>query len=268
MLAHGRREGHAVETSALADLARERVRSVRQLQLWLLVAIGCDLGLLAVRTARYPAFFSMPGALGYLTEPAAALAVYAAIIFALPFLAVRFPDVPATLRVGAVAGLIGGTIEVASTAVESLWALPQSVVSVVTGAAMLSLFLLFGVAGWIGSRRTRSFWLGLGAAVWSAMIAILIVVTFGFLLVNLFLPQLAHGEVSDPDYLRSGWSDVRAFAIANTFDNGFSHLLEAPVIATVVGGIGSSIGHIGARRRYTPSAPPQPATAPQRPFDQ
>jgi hypothetical protein len=63
---------------------------------------------------------------------------------------------------------------------------------------------------------------------------------------------LAHGEISDPDYLRSGWTDVRAFAIANTFDAGFTHLVEAPVIAAVLGALGGGIALLTMRRDPSP----------------
>jgi hypothetical protein len=240
---------------ARAEIMRRSGRLARRLQIWLLVLIGCDLGLLAARAASYQAFFSMPGAPTYLIEPVAALAIYAAVVVALPFVVGRIAVAPTAVRVGTIGGLVGGTIEVASTAVESLWTLPQYVVSAVTGVAMLGLFLSFGIAGFVGGRRTRSFWLGLGSAIWSAMLAILLVVTFGFLIVNTSLPQLARDEIGDPDYLRSGWTDVRAFAIANTYDAGFTHLVEAPLIAAVLGAAGSGMGQIGrpkARRESEP----------------
>jgi hypothetical protein len=132
---------------------------------------------------------------------------------------------------------------------ESLLSLPQAVVTVTTGIAMLSLFLSFGVAGFLGGRRAGSFGLGLGAAVWSAVVAILLAVTFGFVLINVALPTLAQNEIGDPDYARSGWTDMRAFAIANTFDAGFTHLVEAPIIAAVLGAAGSGLAGLGARRR-------------------
>lgn len=228
--------------------AHEESRSARMLRRWLLAVIGFDLALLAVGAGRYPAYFAMPGALVYLAQPVIALVIYAVWVLALPLVASRIPRSSVALRVGTIVGLIGGAIEIVSTALESIFTLPQRVVSVTTGAAMLSLFLLFAVAGFIGSRRTRSFWLGVGAAIWSAIIAILIVVTFGFLLLTTSLPQLAHDEIGDPDYLRSGWTDVRAFAIANTFDNGFTHLVEAPEIAAALGVAGSGIGRLKARR--------------------
>jgi len=242
-------------TSHHAPAGREESQRVHMLRRWLLVVIGCDLGLLFVGAAHYPPFFSMPGALGYLAEPVIALAIYTGAVLALPPIASRIPHSSVALCVGTTVGLIAGAIEVMSTALESLVMLPQYVVSVTTGAAMLSLFLLFGVAGFVSSRRTHSFWLGMGTAIWSAIVAILIVVTFGFLLVTTSLPQLARDEIGDPDYLRSAWTDVRAFAIANTFDSGFTHLVESPVIAAMLGAAGSGVGRIGrlrARRRPVP----------------
>jgi hypothetical protein len=119
---------------------------------------------------------------------------------------------------------------------------------------MLLLFLLFGIAGFAGCRRARAFWPGVAAAIWGAMVAILIAVTFGFLLINIALPQLARDEIGDPDYARSGWTDPRAFAIASTFDNGFTHMTEAPIIAAVLGSLGSGVGVFSMRRRLAPRA--------------
>ncbi len=236
-------------TSAGAGMARASDRTVRTLRRWLLVVIGIDLGLLAVRAATYPAFFSMPGAASYLIAPVVALAVYAAAIGALPLLAARVPGASTALRVGTFVGLVGGAIDMTNVTLESLLSLPQAVVTVTTGVAMLGLFLSFGVAGFLGGRRAGSFGLGLGAAVWSAVVAMLVAVTFGFVLINVALPKLAHDEIGDPDYARSGWMDVRAFAVANTFDAGFTHLVEAPIIATVLGAAGSGLTRLGARRR-------------------
>ncbi|HZC79725.1 MAG TPA: hypothetical protein VE258_18365 [Ktedonobacterales bacterium] len=241
-------------TFAGAEVARGSERTARLLRRWLLVVIGIDLGLLAVRAATYPTFFSMPGAASYLIAPVVALAIYAAVICALPLLAARAPGAATALRVGTLVGLVGGAIDVVNITLESLLSLPQAVVTVTTGVAMLGLFLSFGVAGFLGGRRAGSFGLGLGAAVWSAVVAILLAVTFGFVLINVALPKLAHDEIGDPDYARSGWTDVRAFAIANTFDAGLTHLVEAPIIAAVLGAAGSGLAGLGARRRQPKEA--------------
>jgi hypothetical protein len=220
-----------------------------ELRLWLLALIVCDLGLVALRLVTYAAFFAMPGALGYLIAPVVMLAIYATAIFTLPLLAGRFPGVTTAVRAGTVVGLIGGALDLVNITLESLLALPKSIVTLTTLAAMLGLFLAFAVAGFLGALSSGSFRLGVGAAVWSAVVALLLAVTFGFLLVNTSLPQLAQDERGDPDYVRSGWTDVRAFAIANTLDAGFTHLVEGPIIAVALGAAGSGIGQLGARRR-------------------
>jgi hypothetical protein len=239
-------------TTKRAEVIHPSLQLARTLRVSLLLLIGGDLGLIAVRLLHYPTFFSMPGALGYALTPLVALAVYAALIVVLPQAAARLPGAPAAVRVGIVIGLIGGGLELMSISIESLFMLPQRVVSVTSLIEMLILFLSFAVAGFVGSRRTGAFWLGIGTAIWSAMVAILVAVAFGFLLVNTSLSTLAHDEQGDPDYARSGWSDVRAFAIANTFDSGFTHLVEAPIIATLLGAAGSGLGQIGVRRRLAP----------------
>jgi hypothetical protein len=236
-------------TAASAPEAQRTPRLVRLLRVWLLVLIGVDPGLIVLRAVTYPAYFAMPGAVGYLIPLAVALAVYAAAIAALPLLAGRTPSAATAVRVGTIAGLVGGALDLVSITLESVLALPQSVVTVTTLVAMLGLFLTFGVAGFVGGRGAGAFWPGVGAAVWSAVVAILLAITFGFLLANVALPKLARDMAGDPDYQRSGWIDPRAFAIANTFDAGFTHLLEGPIIAFVLGSVGSGLGQIGARRR-------------------
>jgi hypothetical protein len=224
----------------------------RRLRSWGLLFIAGDLALVGARVATYRAFFSMPGATAYLAEPVIALAIYAAALAVLPFPVARLPNASTALRVGTGVGLVGAGVDMVGLALESLWALPQRIVAVATGSAMLALFLSFAAAGFLAARRTRSFWLGLGAAVWSALVVCVLVVAFGLLIANLDLPQLARNETGDLDYLRSGWTDVRAFAIANTFDAGFTHLVEAPVIAAVLGAVGSGAARFtqhGAQRR-------------------
>jgi len=110
----------------------------------LLIGIGGDLGLLAVRVARSPTFFVIPGALSFLIKPVVPLGMYAVVASALPWLASRVTGSTRVLRVGTKLGLIGGIIEVVSTTLESLVPLPQSVVAVTTLVAMGSLFLFFG----------------------------------------------------------------------------------------------------------------------------
>jgi hypothetical protein len=118
-----------------------------------------------------------------------------------------------------------------------------------TAPLILGPFLVWSVvAGW-AARATGSLRLGLLAAVWCAMVTMMIGVTYGFVLALATPGRLAQDLVNDPDYLRSGWTDVRAFVLANSFDNGFTHLLGGLIVASVVGPIGSLVGTRLARSR-------------------
>ena len=46
------------------------------------------------------------------------------------------------------------------------------------------------------------------------------------------------------EFKRSGWTDARAFGLANTLDSAFTHLVIAPIVALVVGGLGSLLARI------------------------
>ena len=108
-----------------------------------------------------------------------------------------------------------------------------------TAPFLLGGFALWGGAGYQAARRTASLPMGIMAAVWAAMLTVLLTVTFGLALGFLALPHLTAMMIGDPDFARSGWLDARAFAIANQFDSAFSHLLGALIIGTAVGALGA-----------------------------
>jgi hypothetical protein len=135
-------------------------------------------------------------------------------------------------RVGAVIGVV--------------WLTSHTIEVFTAGRTSLSLlffgtvFLLFGVAGLVGARRTGRIGVGVLTAVWAAMSSSLILVIYGFLLAYLFMSRMA--AIEAPDFARSGMSDAAAFTVANTIFSAGSHLLEAPVIAAGLGVIGSLAG--------------------------
>src|SRR5690242_1320593 len=70
---------------------------------WCLLAlIGGAFCLLAAPALRYPRYFSMPGAVGYLVAPIVVLVLYALVIWRLPLLAARVPEIGSIVRLGAI----------------------------------------------------------------------------------------------------------------------------------------------------------------------
>jgi hypothetical protein len=214
--------------------------NIKALRWALLAAVALDLALVLGRALSFPAFFAMPDSALYLLEPVALLLVYAGVAFWLRRIAGPAWHLP--LQLGTIVGVCAGALDVVNIVLESLVSLGRPASAISSLSLMFGLFFCWGVAGAWGTRRTGSLLLGMLTAVWSAMVSIVIAVTFGFLLPYAILPRLAHDMTADPDFLRSGWHDTFAFAIANTFDSGFSHLLEAPIIGAIVGALGGMLG--------------------------
>jgi hypothetical protein len=221
--------------------------SFRWLRLAFLLVIGVDFCLIGLRLVFSPAFFSMPDSLGYVVAPAVLLAAYGAT--GLVLLAKRSEAGRSAVRIGSRLGILTGVLWMINLAMETFATLATPLAALISSAFFVTAFLLWGLAGFLTARETRSLGYGLAAAVWSAMLTVLMTVTFGFLLMDVALPHLASQEITDPDFVRSQWNSVTLFAIANTLNAGFSHLLEAPIIALVFGLMGSGLGRLTTRRQ-------------------
>ncbi len=200
--------------------------------------VVADLGMIVIAVARYPAFFSQPGARLFELEPICALVVYAVAVFCF---AQPRGAIWNTLRTTAVVfGLLTGTFEVVNMGIEN--GIPFSLHGPAFQiGSMLTIFTLWGVAGGRTARALRSKRAGLLAAVSSAGICMLIGVTAGFV-IQLFLVPPAPAYVATwAEFKRSGWTDARAFGLANTLDSGFTHLVIAPVVAVIFGGIATML---------------------------
>lgn len=218
----------------------------------LLMVIACDFALICCRVLLYTPFVRQHNALTYFLEPVALLIVYAGI--ALATTTNTRPQRHVAARIGIVVGLLTGVLWIINLALETF---SDAAGIPVTAPFLLGAFVLWGVAGFVGARQTGSFSLGIQAAVWSAMLCVLLAITFGFLLMYTSLPTLERQLVADPDFLRSHWDDLRAFAIANAFDSAFSHLLGALLIGSVFGAAGGGVGILSLRLRYHRATLPQ-----------
>lgn len=209
--------------------------------LWGIIAVSFIL--IVLHVALYAAVLTMPDGWTFVLAPVVLLVIYAAIVLILPTLA-RVTGGANALQLGTRVGLLIAGVEALNISLESLVAMPQTITSVVTGVLMLTTFTLWGVTGFLGAYRSRSVRLGVLAAVWCSMVTMTLAVTFGFALLVVAWPRLTAFLATDPDFLRSHWSDLRAFTIANTLSNGAVHLLEAPLIALIVGGLGAVLGRL------------------------
>jgi hypothetical protein len=205
-----------------------------------LALLGIDAALAVAGVISYPSFLRQSGSVVYLAEPLLLLAIYAAVAVAL----VRSTgaDRRRVLPAATVVAIAVGAIEVANISVETFAGLSGATSLATTAPLILGPFAIWSVvAGW-AARATGSLRTGLLAAIWTAMLTMMIAVTYGLVLLLAVPDRLGRDLLTDPDYARSGWPDVKAFALANTFDNGFTHLLGGLLVGSVVGLIGGLIG--------------------------
>ena len=112
---------------------------------------------------------------------------------------------------------------------ENYGRLSARVESLSTGGFLVGLLLLWGIAGNRVARATGDLVSGVLAGSWSAMVGMLMAMTYGFSELFWGLPRLEERNVGSPDFLRSGWTDLHSFTIADVFEAGFKILLIGPI---------------------------------------
>jgi hypothetical protein len=201
----------------------------------LLVLIASAMAMATIAVTRYPAFLAQPSARTFLLEPLLAFVTYAV---AIVFTAVRMrgANSDTVLRNAALFGSATGVIEIANIAIEN--GIPFAVRGPALQIAMMILiFAVWGFAGFRTSKVLCSIRSGILTSVFSAGICMLIAVAMGFAMEFFLVPARPDYVATWGEFQRSGWTDARAFGIANALDAGFSHLVIAPIIASVFGSL-------------------------------
>ena len=216
----------------------------------LLLFVACALGVMALSLLRYPAFFAQPGAQFAVIEPVCALLAYSVAIVLVARLRGTFWE--AIRKTATIYGILSGSIEMIDIGFEN--GIPFKVGGPMLQLVfMLAAFALWGIAGFAATRKLGSFKAGLLAAIGSAGICMLAAVTAGFLIELLLAPPAPAYLSTWAEFQRSGWTDARAFGIANTFDSGFTHLVAAPVVASVLGTVASFLARLNSSKATSPT---------------
>jgi hypothetical protein len=195
--------------------------------------------------AQYPAFFSQPAAPTLVVESVSILVCYA--VAAVWLRRTRGPNWDAIVRSATLFGLLGGTVEALNIGIEN--GIPVAIhTPALPIAFMFTIFASWGVAGFRTARSLNSTRAGVLTAVSSAGICMLIAVTAGFV-IEFFAARPEPAYISTwAEFKRSGWTDARAFGLANTLDSEFTHLVIAPVVALVFGGVACFFARLGSSK--------------------
>jgi len=215
---------------------------MRAIRLTLLLAVALNLVVIGIQVFLYRPLLKMPGGPVIIVEAAVLLIALALLVVWATRDGGRAPQT--VLRVGTLFGLFSGGVEVAHITAENFAGLNARAESISTGGFMLGLFLLWLIAGYRAARDAKNAGSALLAGSWSAIVCMLITATFGLMLLNTSLHHLEQRNIGSPDLIRSGWTDLRAFTIADIFESVVKVLLIGPVLGAIFGGIGGVISRI------------------------
>jgi hypothetical protein len=225
-------------------------------QRWVALAVLAVDAALVAGLAAEGSVPAKPGGQRYVIAALAGLVGYAVAVTALT--ASTRSEVGTARRIGVLVGAVTAAMWLINLAVETFAGLSGWLNLAATAPLLLGGFAFWGVAGALAGRRTGTLRAGVLAAVYAAMTCVAITLIFGFSLPYFALARLAHNIDGSPEYLSSGWHDLHAFAIANTLDAGFMHMLVAPVVAVVTGTLGAVAAGAGrhgwAQRAERPTA--------------
>lgn len=211
-----------------------------------------SIALAVFRVHQYRPYLSMLGALTFLLKTCILLLVYGAAVF----LSTRSPSPPRdkALHRGTIFGVTGGGLLSVHLLIENTVDFGRLANGAVTLSFMLSVFLLWSICAFTQARSGESFPLAVFSGVWSALTNMLITVAFGFTLLY-FMGPPPQEVAAWNEFHRSGWSDARAFAIADTLDSANSHLMIGPVIGLVFACAGAAVGNTWRRGKRTAISP-------------
>ncbi len=193
-------------------------------------------GMAAFAIARYPALFEQRLAVVYVLELIGILVLYA--VLTVYVVRVRGRSWNTILTNATVFGVITGALESINIGFEN--AAPVAVHGPAVSIGFMAIvFSLWGIGGARIVSSGNSIRAGMTTAILSAGICMLIAVTIGFIIEFFIAPPDPVAISMWAEYRRSGWTDAHAFGLANTLDSAFTHLIIAPIVAMVFGGVGS-----------------------------
>ena len=204
----------------------------------LLGLLAISVALVVILSAGVHSPLSTPGGGRFIAEAAAPLLIYMLVVV----LAQRIAGSAAAYRVGVITGALGAGVQIIHMSLEAF----GSHVGDASSVTFVFMGMAFGIWGWAGfwiSRLTGKASQAVRGAGLSAGISMTIVVAYGILLAAAGYPD-ANYVATWPEFKQSSWNDVRSFAIANCFDAVFTHLVTAPVLGMMLGGLGHLVAAV------------------------
>lgn len=216
-----------------------------RLRLILLIIIAINIIMTIIATFMYPPLLTMPHFYSYILELGVMLLLYIAIVM----WATKPSIVLTTLRIATSFGAIAALLEIVHISIENFGHLNAHAETVSTGIFMGGLFLLFAVSGYRIMLFKRNIISGMWAGSWSAIVCMLIVMTYGLSQLFWSFRAMEKHNIGNPDFSRTGWTDMHAFVIADIFEACFKILFLGPIVGIIFGLLGAVIARFFIGRK-------------------
>jgi hypothetical protein len=213
--------------------------SPRSLRFILLAVITINITMMIIAVSMYPPFLTMPHSVSYILESGIMLFLYIGIVI----WATRPAVSPAILRMATFFGVIACLLEIVHISIENFGHMDSHTETISTGIFMLGLFLIFAVSGYRTMLYKRNIIPAMLAGSWSAIVCMLIVTTYGLSQLFWSFGSMEKHNIGNPDFIRTGWTDLHAFVIADIFEACFKILFVGPVAGIIFGLFGAGIAY-------------------------
>jgi hypothetical protein len=196
--------------------------------------------MMVIAMFMYPPLLTMPHAYSYIFELGIMLLIYVAFVL----WGTKLSQEIIILRIGTLFGATAALFEIIHISIENFAHLNARAGTISTGLFMGALVLLFAFSGYCNILNQQNIIRGTLGALWSAVVCMLIVITYGQSMLFWAFDAIAKNDIGDPDFNRTGWTDFHAFVIADIFEACFKVLFVAPILAIIFGLIGGAVALI------------------------
>ena len=217
------------------------------LRIVLLIVIAINIIMMIIATFMYSPLLTMPHSYTYILELGVMLLLYIAIVIG----ATKASFDLNTICIATFFGVIASLLEIVHISIENFGHLKSQAETVSTGIFMGGLFFLFALAGYRITIVKREVVAGVLGASWSAVVCMLIVMTFGLSQLFWSFGSIEKHDIGDPDFVRTGWTDMHAFVIADIFEACFKILLMGPIVGIFFGLLGAVIARFFIPKNFT-----------------
>jgi len=165
------------------------------------------------------------------------LLLYLFFCYYLPFMGAKEPFAEA-IRQGTSFGLIAGIIWIIHTTIDHFLRFSQTAGTIMTMISMILVLFVYGYSAYRFMMRRNHILASALSSLWASMFSILLLFVYSWIITFLFMPWIEKNLLTDPDYLISGMINISDYTMHHNIESAGIHLLEAPVLAMIVGFLG------------------------------